>query len=128
MKSFNNWIFIELKEFVGECRRRRLFVIICFADASKRPVKYSNPSESDSAINSFANAKLFHRLASFPFRSPPPPSNVSAAIGRYAEWVSFAAESEIADQLLWENDDRCAEENEKMQSSMKWTPCIGSEV
>lgn len=92
MKSFNNWIFIELKEFG---RRRRLFVIICLADASKRPVKRSNPSDSD-AINLFANENFSVVWCLFRFVNAVDVIVLIDVVvvvvvhriyGRYAEWV-----------------------------------------
>lgn len=99
MKSFNNWIFIELKEF----GRWRLFVIIiCLVDASKRPVKCSNPFDSD-AINLFASENfsvVWCLFRSVPFRSVrrrPPYRWLGKRM--LCEWVSFAAKSKVADHL-----------------------------
>lgn len=93
MKSFNNWIFIELKEF----GRRRLFVIICLADASsKRPVKHSHPFDCD-AHQFIWPAKTFPSSDVFSVRLLPP--SPYDGVGRYAEWVSSAAENKIDNHL-----------------------------
>lgn len=95
MKSFNNWIFIELKRIPATTTI--CYYYICLADASKRPVKHSKSIWFGNRFEFILPAKNFFVVwCRFPFRfSSSPSSPYTYRYGRYAEWVSFVAENEI---------------------------------
>lgn len=94
MKSFNNWIFIELKRIPATTTI--CYYYICLADASKRPVKHSKSIWFGNRFNLFCQRKTFPLSdAGFRYVFPHRRRRHTRIDGRYAEWVSFVAENEI---------------------------------
>lgn len=95
MKSFNNWIFIELKTNSGD--DDYLLLLYLFSWCIKATGQTLQIHLIRQSIQFILPAKNFFVVwCRFPFRfSSSPSSPYTYRYGRYAEWVSFVAENEI---------------------------------